>query len=109
MKQVNVIGFNLKLPFTVTKKRKYWVSGCPVLDIFSQGETKSKALENLREAISMFLVSCYERNTLNEVMKESGFVVDESKTAVLPPEQELLEVPLPFIINPDLDTETCRA
>ncbi len=39
----------------VTKGEKYYVSHCPELDITSQGETVEKALENLREAIELYL------------------------------------------------------
>lgn len=39
----------------VTKEDKYFVSHCPELDIASQGENVEEALENLKEAIELYL------------------------------------------------------
>lgn len=39
----------------VTKGEKYYVSHCPELDIASQGGTVEEALENLKEAVELYL------------------------------------------------------
>ncbi|MFQ6136862.1 MAG: type II toxin-antitoxin system HicB family antitoxin [Candidatus Hydrothermarchaeales archaeon] len=39
----------------VTKGEKYYVSLCPELDIASQGKNVEEALENLKEAIELYL------------------------------------------------------
>ena len=39
----------------VQKEGKWYVSWCPELDIASQGETIEKAIENLKEAIELYL------------------------------------------------------
>jgi len=39
----------------IQKEGKYYVSRCPELDITSQGETIEKAIENLKEAIELYL------------------------------------------------------
>lgn len=39
----------------VTKGQKYYVSICPELDIASQGKTVEEALENLKEAVELYL------------------------------------------------------
>lgn len=67
------VTFHASLPIKITKKKKYYVSCCHVLDVWSQGETKTKATENLREALQLFLIDCFERGTLDKVLKESGF------------------------------------
>ena len=51
------------------------VSCCPALDVYSQGDTKEESLSNLREAVQLFIASCYERGTLADVLKDSGFIV----------------------------------
>ena len=48
----------------------YRVSVCPPLDVFSQGETEEAALANLAEALQLFIESCIERGTLEEVLKD---------------------------------------
>lgn len=50
-----------------------WVTGCPALDIFSQGETKEEAQRALEEAIGLWVEDCLERGTLDEALREVGF------------------------------------
>ena len=57
------------------------VSCCPALDVYSQGDTKEEALSNLREAVQLFISSCYERGTLADVLKDSGFIVSPDEGA----------------------------
>lgn len=93
--------FKLSLPFTVKKKRMYYVSCCPVLDVWSQGETREKAIENLREALQIFLLDCFERGTLEKVLKESGFSALKTQIQVKEKSDERheIDVPLPFVIG----------
>ncbi|MBW1745891.1 MAG: hypothetical protein JRJ25_06080 [Deltaproteobacteria bacterium] len=63
----------IKLPAKITKKSKWYVASCLVLDVSSQGDTEKKAKNNLIEALSLFFISCIERNTLDAVLKECGF------------------------------------
>jgi len=49
-----------------------YVSHCYPLDVCSQGNTEEEAANNLSEAIQIFLSTCYEMGTLNEVLKECG-------------------------------------
>ncbi|HII93012.1 MAG TPA: type II toxin-antitoxin system HicB family antitoxin [Methanosarcina sp.] len=39
----------------VQKEGKWYVSWCPELDIASQGETIEEAIENLKEAIELYI------------------------------------------------------
>ncbi len=41
----------------------------PILDVITQGETEEKAKQNLNDALSLFLVSWFERGTLDSVLK----------------------------------------
>ncbi|MFO7860609.1 MAG: type II toxin-antitoxin system HicB family antitoxin [Desulfosalsimonas sp.] len=66
------IEMTVKLPISIKKKDKWFIACCPILDVFSQGKTESKARENLADALYLFLTSCYERGTLDEVLRESG-------------------------------------
>ena len=94
------VTFRASLPISITKKQKHYVSCCPVLDIWSQGETKEEATENLRETLQLFLIDCYERGTLDKVLKDSGFTA-----ARTPPKKEIkhskhtIDITLPFIID----------
>ena len=94
------VTFRASFPIKITKKEEHYVSCCPVLDVWSQGETKVKATENLREALQLFLIDCYERGTLDKVLKDSGFTA-----ASTPPKKEMnhskqrIDIVLPFIID----------
>jgi len=104
--------FHFTLPAKVKKKKKWFVSSCPVLDIYSQGETKEKALENLIEAVRLFFISCYERGTLDNALKESGFKAVEIKSskAEHPSKKyESIDVPIPFHIPNKSGQFTCHA
>jgi predicted RNase H-like HicB family nuclease len=67
------IVMNVKLPMKIVQKGRYFVASCPILDVYSQGETNEKAKENLKEALFLFLGSCIERGTLRQVLKDCGF------------------------------------
>ena len=94
------VTFRASFPISITKKQKHYVSCCPVLDVWSQGETKEEATENLRDALQLFLIDCYERGTLDKVLKDSGFTA-----ARTPPKKEMpssknrIDIILPFIID----------
>lgn len=95
------VTFHASLPIKITKKKNFYISCCPVLDVWSQGETRKRATENLREALQLFLIDCFERGTLDKVLKECGFKA--AKTAhskkQISKSKNKIDVPLPFIID----------
>jgi predicted RNase H-like HicB family nuclease len=44
-----------KFSAVITKEGKMFVSYCPELGVASQGKTKKNALENLKEAVELYL------------------------------------------------------
>lgn len=106
------VAFHINLPATVRKKKNWFVSYCPILDVCSQGETKEKALKNLSEALRLFLVSCYERGTLDTVLRECGFEPIERVPTKLKPfskKYEAIDIPLPFQIRHLGGHQLCHA
>ena len=107
------VQFNLKLPVKITKKHKWHVASCPILDVHSQGETETKAKNNLREALTLFFISCFERGTLEDVLKQCGFkavrppVAQPAKRSVKSSES-YINIPIPFIVNQD-NPAACHA
>jgi len=97
------IDFTARLPFKLVKKAKWYVAFCPILDIYSQGETEESAKKNLAEALTAFLISCFERNALDEVLKNCGFqpgiLPISLKKAPSAPAKNLLDVSIPFLID----------
>lgn len=41
------VRFTAQLPIKIVKKRKWYIASCPVLDVFSQGETGKIVRKNL--------------------------------------------------------------
>ncbi|HLE17534.1 MAG TPA: hypothetical protein VI728_04520 [Syntrophales bacterium] len=104
------VALKIKVPATVKKKGDYYISCCPILYICSQGATKKKALDNLVEAASLFLISCFERGTLDAVLKKCGFVAKKAVMMKPFPERfESVDVSIPFWIKHEKDTRACHA
>ena len=68
------VMMELMMPATIRKKGKWYASSCPLLDVHSRGHTEAEASSNLVGALVEFLLSCFERGTLNQVLHEAGFV-----------------------------------
>jgi predicted RNase H-like HicB family nuclease len=106
------VGFNISLPIKIAKKKKWYLASCPILDIHSQGDTEKKAKDNLCEAISLFITSCFERGVLDEVLKSCGFIAghhiqaQDKQPAVK--KDKFINVPIPFLVNQTSRTE-CHA
>jgi hypothetical protein len=49
-----------------------FLSWCPMLDIKSQGRTSEEAREALDDSVRLFVVHCFRRGILEEVLKECG-------------------------------------
>ncbi|MDO8558955.1 MAG: type II toxin-antitoxin system HicB family antitoxin [bacterium] len=66
----------MEINFTtqIWKEGKMYVSYSPELDISSCGKTVEKAKKNLLEAVGAFLEETKKMGTLNEILKEGGFV-----------------------------------
>jgi len=98
--KIVTIRMNMQLPVVVKKRDNWFVSSCPVLDVYSQGVTKEESKKNLTEALAAFLISCHKRGTLDAVLKSCGFVPDPSALSQADIDNsEYINVPLPFIID----------
>ena len=83
------------VPAEVREEGAYFIAVCPPLDVFSQGETEESALVNLAEALQLFIESCYERGTLEQVLKDCGFRPDNSRE--YKESGRMVRVPLPLV------------
>lgn len=97
-----LVRFEVQVPVSIFRESDVYVSHCPIFDVCSQGDTEEEAKKNIIEAVSAFLISCYENGTLDEVMKESGFVpVGPVEIEATPDEYcaDYINIPLPFMIK----------
>jgi len=75
------LRLELTVPVKLKKKGEFYIASCSVLDVHSQGKTERKAMENLKEAIRLFLETCFEMGTLDEVLREAGVHVAHRTSA----------------------------
>jgi predicted RNase H-like HicB family nuclease len=66
----------MEIQFTtqVSKEGKTFVAHTPELDLSSCGDTEQKALENLNEAVTLFLEEADKLGMLNQILEEAGFL-----------------------------------
>lgn len=99
-KKKDVLEMTWRLPATVKKDGDWYVSCCPILDVWSQGEDKEEALSNLIAALTGFFVSCFERGTLDAVLRECGFsMAAQPKRQRIPKACIPIDVPIPYFVN----------
>ena len=105
----------MSLPAAVKRDGRYFVSWCPVLDVFSQGVTEREALDNLVEALRLFLESCIERGTISQVLKDCGFTVvsdpatrRKMRAHGFPEKYEAVRVPIELLAD-ERNRESCLA
>lgn len=97
------VQFIAKVPVKTTKRRNWILASCPILDVHSQGDTVVQAKKNLAEALSLFFISCFERGTLDIVLKECGFravqpLPVKTKRPIVE-QKDYIKVPIPFLVN----------
>ena len=62
----------------IFKEGKAYVSYCPRLDVSSCGNTIEEARKNLKIAASLFIEEAEKMGTLEDILRESGYEIDES-------------------------------
>jgi len=65
---------------TLKREGRWYVAHCPPLDITTQGKTEEEARKNLIEASELFVVSCFERGTFEQALRELGWHVVSGRT-----------------------------
>ena len=89
------LRLTIKVFYEGTSKDAPWVSYNPELNVASCGPTEKKARENLREAIEIVLEGAKQDGNLRELLRESGFEIEEGK--VRPPKILVEEFAFPAI------------
>ena len=64
-----------KLFGTLKRAGRWYIAHCPPLDITTQGRTEEEAQRNLSEACELFIISCFERGTFEQALRELGWHV----------------------------------
>lgn len=91
-----------KLFGVIKREGKWYIASCPPLDLTTQGRTEKEAKKNLVEASQLFITSCLERGTLDQALKELGFVPLQGQPEKIPAGAFPLAVPIPFGLEKSL-------
>ena len=96
-------SFDVNVPVTVLPDDAGYISHCPLLDVYSQGSTQDEALENIVEALELFIESCYSRGCLDEVLKDCGFALESSPGSQRSPrlgeDEHAVRIPLSLVAD----------
>jgi predicted RNase H-like HicB family nuclease len=93
----------LQFNFFGTLKRSgdWYIARCSSLDITTQGRTAAEARRNLVEASELFLISCLERGTLDQALRELGFTKVQKTIARRPENSFPMVIPVPLRFQKD--------
>jgi predicted RNase H-like HicB family nuclease len=94
-------------PVNFTEEDGVVVASCDKIGVYSQGCTFDDARKNIEEAVNLFLLTCFEMGTLDEVLKECGFALLEEGQVDNDLGGEHIDVVLPFIAA--RQNRECRA
>jgi predicted RNase H-like HicB family nuclease len=90
---------------TLKHEGGWYIAHCPPLDITTQGRTEDEARRNLIEASELFVISCFERGTFEQALRELGWHVVPAgamaklgdKHPISPPKGSFgFPIPIPF-------------
>ena len=106
MKYKGCLAF--KLPVKITKRAKWYLASCPILDVHSQGKTKELAKRNLIEALSLFFITSLERGNLDNVLAECGFTPTGDGEIPSFPAKDYIDVPIHLLYHARKARPECR-
>jgi predicted RNase H-like HicB family nuclease len=81
---------------TMKREGGWFIAHCPPLDITTQGRTMTEARRNLNEASELFVISCIERGSLDQALRELGFVPSKRLPRPLPDNGFRMSIPVPL-------------
>lgn len=94
--QKQKVGFSMQVPYALRREGEWVYSSCPIFDVHSQGRNEKEALDNLVEAMQLFLETCYEQGHLEQALREMGFH-PASETSDGFTDEHTVEVPVALI------------
>jgi hypothetical protein len=66
------VAYDLKVGMRQDELTGLHVAFCPALELFAQGTTEAQAKDSMQSAISLYLVTCYERGVLDRHLRLRG-------------------------------------
>jgi hypothetical protein len=79
-----------------------------MLDIVTQGSDEQQAKDNLTEAARLFLLTCIEKGTIDEVLKHCGFEPLRIHKKMILKDNRYIHVSLPFKTHGQNECNACH-
>lgn len=84
----------LLLNVIVKQEDKGYSVICPELNVASQGETFEEAVDNIKEAVELYIESAEELGAMEEVLEQLGLTKEDLKKKSLVPRVVTANVPI---------------
>lgn len=84
----------LLLNVIVKQEHKGYSVICPELNVASQGETFEESIENIKEAVELYIESAEELGIIEEVLEQLGLTKEDLKKKSLVPRVVTANVPI---------------
>lgn len=78
-----------------SERGDWYIAHCPPVDLTTQGKALAEAKANLVEASDLFFASCFEPGTLDQALRELGFVPFKARPRNIP-NAFPVAIPVPF-------------
>ncbi|MGA2697606.1 MAG: type II toxin-antitoxin system HicB family antitoxin [Terriglobales bacterium] len=88
-----IVQATFQLFGTMKEEDGWYIAHCPPLDITTQGRTPDEARNNLIEAADFFVVSCFERGTFEQALRELGWHVVAGRPSAADPAEPPKDLP----------------
>ena len=89
----------LLLNVIVQQEDKGYSLICPELNVASQGETFEDAIDNIKEAVELYIESAEEVGNIDEVLEQLGLTKDDLKKKSIAPNVVTANVPIEISIH----------
>ena len=89
----------LLLNVIVKQEDKGYSVICPELNVASQGETFEEAVDNIKEAVELYIESAEELGIIDEVLEQLGLTKEDLKKKSLVPRVVTANVPIEISIQ----------
>ena len=77
------VTINIRVPVDIYQEGSLFLARCARFGVVTQGNTFEEAQDNIAEALTLFVETCLEMGTLEQVLKESGFRPTKTSEDVL--------------------------
>ena len=89
----------LLLNVIVKQEDKGYSVICTELNVASQGETFEEAIDNIKEAVELYIESAEEVGSLDEVLEQLGLTKDDLKKKSIVPNVVTANVPVEISLH----------